>query len=88
MQNCALKASLKKQSHYLTQQLFLSFLGEKFFFSLINSISENIEKQRFSRVLRDSTPRFVGPSVRPSITFYFFGVFAVFDLTAPVQMIK
>ena len=42
----------------------------------------------FSRVLRDSTPRFVGPSVGPSITLYFFGVFAVFGLMAPAQMIK
>ena len=33
----------------------------------------------FSSVLRDSTPRFVGPLV----TLYFFGVFAVFGLTAP-----
>ena len=50
----------------------------------------------FSRVLRDSTPRFVGPSVRPSVrrsvgpsvrqTLLFF-VFAVFGLTAPAQMV-
>ena len=44
----------------------------------------------FSRVLRDSTPRFVGPSVRRSVgrshfTFCFF--FAVFGLSAPAQMI-
>ena len=48
--------------------------------------------QLFSRVLRDSTPRFVGPSVgpsvRPSVTLYFFGVFAVFGLTAPAQMME
>ena len=46
----------------------------------------------FSRVLRDSTLRFVGPSVRrsvrPSVTLYFFWVFAVFGLTAPAQMMK
>ena len=50
----------------------------------------------FSRVLRDSTPRFVGPSVRrsvgpsvgPSVTLYFFWVFAVFGLTAPAQMME
>ena len=46
----------------------------------------------FSRVLRDSTTRFVGPSVRPSVgpsvTLYFFWVFAVFGLTAPAQMIE
>ena len=46
----------------------------------------------FSRVLRDSTTRFVGPSlslsVHRSVTLYFFGVFAVFNLTAPAQMIK
>ena len=45
----------------------------------------------FSHVLRDSTPRFVGPSVRrsvrPSVTLYFFCVFTVFGLTAPAQMI-
>ena len=49
----------------------------------------------FSRVLRDSTPRFVGrsvgPSVRrtvgPSVTLYFFGVNGVFGLTAPAQML-
>ena len=50
----------------------------------------------FSSVLRDSTPRFVGPLVCPSvgplvrrsITLYFFWVLAVFGLTAPAQMIK
>ena len=46
----------------------------------------------FSRVLRDSTPRFVGSSVRPSVrpshfTFFVF-FFVVFGLTAPAQMIK
>ena len=48
-----------------------------------------------SCVLRDSTPRFAGPSVCPSgcqlvrlsVTLYFFGVLAVFGLTAPAQMI-
>ena len=33
----------------------------------------------FSRVLRDSTPCFVGPSVHPSVTLYIFWVFVVFD---------
>ena len=42
----------------------------------------------FSRVLCDSTTLFVGPSVGPSVTLYFFGVFAVFDLTAPAQMME
>ena len=50
----------------------------------------------FSRVLRDSTTRFVGPSVRrsvgpsvgPSVTLYFFRVFAVFGITAPAQMME
>ena len=53
----------------------------------------------FSPVLRDSTPRFVspsvGPSVRPSVhhtllfcLFFFCFFFAVFSLTAPVQMMK
>ena len=49
----------------------------------------------FSRVLSDSTSRFVGPSVGPSVrlsvgpsvTLYFSWVFAVFGLTAPAQMI-
>ena len=44
----------------------------------------------FSRVLRDSTPRFVGPSispsVSPSVTVYFFGVNGSFGLIAPAQM--
>ena len=44
----------------------------------------------FSRVLRDSTPRFVGSSVRPSVrpshfTFFVF-FFVVFGLTAPAQV--
>ena len=58
-------------------------------------VSERFEsdcRPVFSRVLRDSTPRFVGPSVRPSIgpsvTLYFFWVFAVFGLTAPAQMME
>ena len=47
----------------------------------------------FSRVLRDSTTHFVGPSVhrfvRWSLTLYFFlFFFAVFGLTAPAQMIR
>ena len=37
----------------------------------------------FSRVLRDSTPHFV----RPSVTLYFFWVFGIFGFTAPAQMI-
>ena len=41
----------------------------------------------FSRVLRDSAPRFVRPSVSWSVgravTFYFFSVFTVFGLIAP-----
>ena len=45
-------------------------------------------------MLSDSKPRFVGPSVGPSVhrsvrwsvTLYFFWVFAVFGLTAPAQM--
>ena len=39
----------------------------------------------FSRVLRDFTPRLVGPSVRRSVRpshFYFFGNYGVFGLTA------
>ena len=56
----------------------------------------------FSRVLHDSTPCFVGPSVGPSlgpsigpsvcrsvrqsITLYFFGVNGGFGLIAPAQM--
>ena len=39
----------------------------------------------FGRVLRDSTPRYVGPSVGPS-PFYFFGAFELFEHTAPAQM--
>ena len=30
----------------------------------------------------------VGPSVRPSVTLYFFGVNGVFGLTAPAQMLR
>ena len=45
-----------------------------------------------SRVLLDSTPRFVSPSVyrsiRPSVRHTDFLGFAVFGLTAPAQMIK
>jgi len=43
----------------------------------------------FSRVLRDSTPRFVGPSVHRSVRpshFTFFGFFGIFGFTAPAQM--
>ena len=47
----------------------------------------------FSRVLRDSTPRYVGRSVSRSVgrsvgrsLFYFFGVFELFEHTAPAQM--
>ena len=47
----------------------------------------------FSRLLRDSTPRFVGLSVSQLVgwlvgwsPFYFFGVFELFGLTAPSQM--
>ena len=47
----------------------------------------------FSRVLRASTPRNVDPSVGWSVDrlvgwspFYFFGVFELFEHTAPAQM--
>ena len=49
----------------------------------------------FSRMLRHSTTHFVGPSVGPSVGltirpshFTFLGVFAIFGLTAPAQVIK
>ena len=43
----------------------------------------------FSRVLRDSTPCFVGPFIRWSVRHaLLFLVFAVFGLTAPAQVIK
>ena len=43
----------------------------------------------FSRVLRDSTPRYVGPAVGRSVgrsSFYFLVVFELFEHTAPSQM--
>ena len=43
----------------------------------------------FSRVLRDSTPRYVGPLVGWLVgrsPFYFLGVFKPFEPTAPAQM--
>ena len=46
-------------------------------------------RQIFSRVLRDSTPRYVGPLVRRSVgwsPFYFFGVFELFEPTALVTI--
>ena len=50
----------------------------------------------FSRVLRDSIPRFIGTSVHPSVsrsigpsvTLYFFWVFAVFGVTAPAYIME
>ena len=50
----------------------------------------------FSHVLRDSIPRFVGPSlspsvgpsVGPSVTLDFFVFYSVFGLTAPGHVIK
>ena len=60
-----------------------------------SKVSSTIEKEKemhawlrkmvFSRVLRDSTPRYVGPSVGWS-PFYFFGVFELFEHMAPAQM--
>ena len=51
------------------------------------------KKILFSRVLRDSTLRYVGPSVGSAVgwsvgwsPFYFFGVFERCELTAPAQM--
>ena len=49
----------------------------------------------FSHVLRNSTPRYVRPSiglsvrrsVGPSVKLYFFYFFAVFGPTAPAQML-
>ena len=66
----------------------------------IGRVSSDHQKRVFSRVLHDSTTRFVGPSVRqsvrwsirrsvrPSVTLYFFWVFGVFGLTAPAQMME
>ena len=47
----------------------------------------------FSRVLRNSTPRFVGPTDRRSVSplvrhTLLFWVFVVFALTTPAQMVK
>ena len=51
------------------------------------------KKILFSRVLRDSTPRYVGPLVGSAVgwsvgwsPFYFFGVFELFEHTALTQM--
>ena len=41
-----------------------------------------------SRPISHRVGRSVRRSVRPSVTLYFFGGFAVFSLTAPAQMIK
>ena len=56
---------------------------------------ENIDTAFLSHVLRDSTPRFVGPSVHPSVhrvvnrsvTLFFLGGWS-FSLTSPAQMMK
>ena len=48
------------------------------------------EIEIFSRVPRDSTPRYVGRSVGWSVSwspFYFFSVFELFELTAPAQIL-
>ena len=45
----------------------------------------HFEEGVFSRVLRDSTPRYVGPLVGWS-PFYFLGVFELFEHTVPAQM--
>ena len=45
----------------------------------------------YSRVLRDCTPRYVGPLVGPLVgqsPFYFFSVFEIFEHTAPAQMLQ
>ena len=63
-------------------------------FSLVSFLNSfHLHNKYFiSPVLRDYTPRFVGPFIEPlvcqSVTLYFFLFFAVFDLTAPTQMIK
>ena len=48
-----------------------------------------MEMRIFSRVLRDSTPRYVGPAVGRSVgrsSFYFLVVFELLEHTAPSQM--
>ena len=69
---------LQKMPLFRLLFFFLSYLFTKFFFAVF-----------FSRVLRDSTPRYVGRSVGRSIgrsPFYFFGAFELFEHTAPAQM--
>ena len=79
--------------------LHLLLINFSFFFSLFSLCSSSVLLFLFlfhrflllflfSPVPRASTPRFVGPLVRPSITVYFFWFFAVFGLTAPAQMMK
>ena len=65
-------------------------VGEKvvgidhFFTKLFFSVTANLFI--FSRVLRDSTPRYVGQSVGWS-PLYSFSVFEPFEPTAPAQML-
>ena len=56
--------------------------------NLMHSFGDNL-LSLFSHVLRDSTPRYVGPSVGRLVgrsSFYFFGVFELFEYTGPAQM--
>ena len=61
--------------------------------TLLSNVIHNARNVRlfiavFSCVLRDSTPRYVGPSVGRSVgPFYFFRVFELFEHTAPAQML-
>ena len=71
-----------EEKHYLLKKLSIPM--------------SNFSDYVFNRVLRDTSPRFVGQPFRPLVcrsvcryvTLSFFSVIAVFGLTAPVQRIK
>ena len=77
-------------------EFFLILRKSFLVFKLSHNGGRKLSRWHFCRMLRDSTPPFVGPSVRPSVgpsvrpsvTLYFFGGFAVFGLTAPAQMME
>ena len=80
---CYLKTNTRNEGHGLEYLVLIQS---------VKAVNFLVKSVWFLRcMLRDSTTRFVGPSVRwsirPSVTLYFFGVFMVFGLTAPAQMI-
>ena len=61
---------------------------DSFYSNIVFLVADTQLYKRLCPSVRPPVGLSVRPSVRPSVTLYFFGVFAVFCLSAPAKKIK